>query len=175
MDVRDLWVGENVRIVSSNRFGTFVAERNGKAEIKLDTGKTLLVEGSDLVVIQEDQKRSQALIDLEKELQSEKVAKAAPGVEEYAAFPREFDLHLPALNYNPTKTDKEPLEFQIHKCKEYLSKALELKIARVIIIHGKGEGILRSEVLDLISVFEPIMRIDPDFREGCCVFWMEYD
>lgn len=174
MNIDELWIGDPVRIISSGLFGTFEGDENGKAKIKTVKG-VLLVEGSDLIIVQEDAKQSQALLKLEEELREERIQKADKGVEEYAAFPREFDLHLNRLNYNPTKTDKLPLEFQMQKCNNYLQKAIRYKIPRVVVIHGKGEGILRSQVLDLIGDYDEIVRIDPDFREGCCVIWFEFE
>jgi len=173
MNLEDLWIGDPVRILSSNLLGSFEGDENGKARIKTNKG-TLLVEGNDLVIEKVDAEQNLALLKLEEELREERVKKSDKGLEEYAAFPREFDLHLNRLNYNSSKTDKLPLDFQMGQCNHYLQKAIRFKIPRVIIIHGNGEGVLRAQVLDLISYYEEIVRIDPDFRDGCCVIWFEY-
>lgn len=174
MNIEDLWIGDPVRIVSSGIFGSFEGDENGKAKIKTADG-IVLVAGDDLSIVEDDVEQSQALLKLEEELREERVAKADKGVEEYAAFPREMDLHLNRLSYNPSKTDKLPLEFQMQHCNSYVQKAIRYKIPRVVVICGKGEGVLESSVLNLIGYYDEIVRIDPDFREGCCVIWFEFE
>ena len=45
------------------------------------------------------------------------------------------------------------LETQLEKCENIIHKALKAKIHKLVIIHGKGQGVLRNEVHNLLYSF----------------------
>ena len=59
----------------------------------------------------------------------------------------EVDLHIEELIARPGKiSDGEKLNFQLNHAKECLRSALDMRITRVIFIHGVGSGVLRHEL-----------------------------
>ncbi len=71
---------------------------------------------------------------------------------EFASFPREIDLHIHALR--PDAGKLEPgliLQIQIRAFEDYLHKAIRLGVEQVLIIHGKGEGVLRQRIHQLLA------------------------
>jgi hypothetical protein len=78
----------------------------------------------------------------------------APFIARYQVAPREavVDLHIHELVDDPTNLEKsEILEFQ----KNYFLKCLDSAIAghylKVVFIHGVGNGVLRTNLLDLLK------------------------
>lgn len=75
-----------------------------------------------------------------------------PNPRDIAAFPREIDLHIEALTNSPGSIVKgKHLGFQLDHCRAYLRRANELGVDRVYIIHGLGEGKLRSAVHEMLG------------------------
>lgn len=66
----------------------------------------------------------------------------------------EIDIHIENLvdNYYHL-SNYEIVNYQLEKCEEILHKALQSKIHKLVIIHGKGQGILRKEVHHLLYSF----------------------
>jgi hypothetical protein len=88
---------------------------------------------------------------------------AAPLIMRYQVAPREavVDLHIHELVDDPTNLEKsEILEFQ----KNYFLKCLDSAIAghflKVVFIHGVGNGILRTNIMELLKKQEGIEFFD---------------
>jgi len=69
----------------------------------------------------------------------------------------ELDLHMEAL----LKQDKLPtgvtyIDFQLGAVKELIKYCSDHKISKMIVIHGKGEGILRTELKRLLGSMKNI-------------------
>jgi hypothetical protein len=93
----------------------------------------------------------------------QKPADAAPLISRYQVAPREavVDLHIHELMNDPTNLEKsEILEFQ----KSYFLKCLDSAIAshflKVIFIHGVGNGVLRTNLIELLKKQEGIEFLD---------------
>ena len=63
----------------------------------------------------------------------------------------EIDIHIENLldNYYHM-SNYEIVNYQLDKCENIIHKAMKSKIHKLVIIHGKGQGILRKEVHDLL-------------------------
>ncbi|HHJ50160.1 MAG TPA: hypothetical protein ENJ88_04550 [Phaeodactylibacter sp.] len=72
--------------------------------------------------------------------------------EKVAHFPREIDLHIEALRPNAGKMEASLiLQIQLRAFEEYLNEAIRLGIDEILIVHGKGEGVLRSKIHDALD------------------------
>jgi len=72
--------------------------------------------------------------------------------EALASFPREIDLHIEALVPDREGLDAaQILRIQLGAFEEYLEKAIRLGVDKVRIIHGKGEGVLRKRIHELLN------------------------
>lgn len=156
IDLKDLWIGDYLEIVSSGKQGTFegIAE-NGQAIIKTST-VFIKAESKDLLLIKEPP------LDLESSLDNpeEEVDNI------WENFSSIIDLHLDALledkeDFQP----RDPIKYQIEKCSAFIEKAIEKKLGRVIIIHGKGDGTLKNEVLSLLKKY-PETGLTLDIHDG---------
>ncbi len=77
----------------------------------------------------------------------------------------EVDLHAHNLleserGFTPT----ELLLYQMQKFKSVYRLAVDKKIKRLIVIHGIGKGVLKSEIRDFLTGKEGISFFDADFR-----------
>ncbi len=78
----------------------------------------------------------------------------------------EIDLHLEELVEFPTKLeDWQKLHTQIQHAKKCLNAAFEEKVKRVVFIHGVGTGVLKTELLNVLSNYDGIIVKDADYRE----------
>ncbi len=79
----------------------------------------------------------------------------------------EIDLHIEAIEskYN-IKIDKNKyLERQKTECINAIEKCIANKIPQLIIIHGVGDGILRNEIIKIISSYDNIIYQDAPYKK----------
>ena len=85
------------------------------------------------------------------------------------AFPRELDLHLSAIEKSEGSIAKgKELSTQLSHFERYLDRAIQLGIDRVIIIHGKGTGVLRKAIAERLKKHSSVK----DYKNG---FLEKYD
>lgn len=59
----------------------------------------------------------------------------------------EIDLHIEVLRERHSHlTNYEIVQIQMTACRMFVSNALNSKHKKIVIIHGKGEGVLKSEI-----------------------------
>lgn len=90
----------------------------------------------------------------------------------------EIDLHTENLNID-TKfwSNGEILQFQIRKAIEFTEKMISMNQNRFIIIHGVGEGILKTEIRTRLSKFSGLSFRDADstdFGNGATLVTVNY-
>lgn len=73
--------------------------------------------------------------------------------EKVAHFPREIDLHIEALRPDAGKMEASLiLQIQFRAFEDYLNEAIRLGIDEILIVHGKGEGVLRSKIHNALDI-----------------------
>lgn len=78
----------------------------------------------------------------------------------------EVDLHLEELVEFPTRLeDWQKLYTQINHAKKCIEAAQKENISRIIFIHGKGTGVLKTELRNLVSNTYEFSYCDADYRE----------
>ncbi len=86
-------------------------------------------------------------------------------VHDFATFEPEIDLHIEKLVTNWQKlSSADILRTQMHRCRAFLDKAIRLGVSNVFIIHGLGEGKLRSEVAELLRNHPHVRRFENNFH-----------
>lgn len=153
LDINELWIGDLLRIKEDGRRATFEGQING--QLKIRVGDKFIVVDADALEIAPAEKEA-----------------PEPMVQESRSFdPLNFethlDLHLESLD--PSRKNDSPIQiraYQIRRCREFLENALRLKIREVTIIHGKGEGVLKADVINLLSEFPEITSIEELHQGG---------
>ena len=143
----EFWIGDIVRIVSSGKIGKYEGQINGMAKIKVDN-KILLVNFNDFELVEEDEINTEDHASSKEKIQSINTIKSFSDV---------LDLHIEKLN--PAMQNQLPemiINYQIKIAKEYLKEAIKRKRLSITIIHGKGTGVLKMEILHLLDAFPQI-------------------
>jgi dsDNA-specific endonuclease/ATPase MutS2 len=155
--MHNYWIGDRVWIASLHQAGVFEGEQDDMAIVKADGSKKLFA-FADISLMQEEEE------DFELEALG---VHSKPKAQTSFDFPDSIDLHIEELN--PKLVHAEPaliLAHQRSRLKDYLTAALYHHKRQVIIIHGKGEGVLRSEVLSILKEYPEIKRIEDEGHGG---------
>jgi len=79
----------------------------------------------------------------------------------------EIDLHYESLTESLNiKSNFEILQKQLTACRSFVQKALSKKQKRIVIIHGKGEGVLKSEIHLYLTRLTSERGINLDFHDA---------
>ena len=163
MRLSELWIGDEVYMRLSDRVGRFVGiAKDGRARIEHD-GKIYLIHPKHLS-LQENKSRNYKLENIMREEAKANLKKGT--------LPNTIDLHIEQLA--PNLKNEAPqliLSYQIKKCKAYIDSAIALKYKYILIIHGKGAGVLKMEILHLIESYEQIAYVIPKHEGGASEVW----
>lgn len=78
----------------------------------------------------------------------------------------EIDLHIESLiDSHAGMGNAEILNIQLRELRNFYNKARQKHIRKLVIIHGVGEGILKSEVRMFLDKKEGVEFYDADFRD----------
>lgn len=158
MNLKDLWIGESIKMMHSNRVGRFEGiAKDGRARVSFQ-GKVYLVKPGNLEIYIEPK------IDKVKELTEE--LNARPKTKLISNLKDEIDLHIKVLN--PKLINGLPehiLSFQLAECKSFIKQSIKARKHNISIIHGKGAGVLKSEVLELLKSFKEVAQTE-DINNG---------
>lgn len=78
----------------------------------------------------------------------------------------EIDLHIHELVDKPKSlTNSEMIEIQVHRLERFIQTCVEKSVSEFVIIHGVGQGVLRSEIRKVLDSHGNIAYRDADFRE----------
>lgn len=148
MNLNDLWVGDYVKLIKSGRIGRFHASSdNGKIKAKLENDKIVNTTISNIEKMPDDYLPEIPKLTSKRTKPSSKTKPISDTI----------DLHYEVLFSNQLQTKPERiLQLQIGAAKEFIESAIANKLYRIVIIHGKGEGILKSEILHLLTFYDEI-------------------
>lgn len=64
-----------------------------------------------------------------------------------AAVRTEIDLHIEELmDYTTHLSNFEIVQIQMTACRSFVEDALAARLKKIVVIHGKGQGVLKSEI-----------------------------
>lgn len=156
IDLNELWIGDEVVLLKSNRKGFFQGFKNGKIRVKVNG--SIIRTSIDNIALAPPASDNVLLDEL-----TEETHKNSPSlIQQQQSFNPSIDLHMDKLQ--PSKQYDLPvaiIEFQIRKLKEFMEKAIHLKCPKVTIIHGKGTGALKMETENLIQSYEEYLSTYP--------------
>lgn len=85
---------------------------------------------------------------------------------EKTAPPMEVDLHIHQLTKDTRgMANHDMLTLQVDTAKRQLEFAISKGIRRVVFIHGKGEGVLRTELEYLFGRYDNVTWYDADYQK----------
>ena len=177
VDLKELWIGDMVRLIKSNRIGKFEGiHKNGKArvlvhhEIILSTAANLR-----LLTEKELKRRNKTNFDLDLTEEPQDKKTSPPSSNSYHSEPEVLDLHLETLD--PLFTESQmlsALDYQLNCCEDFIYRSIQAQNFSARIIHGKGRGILKREVLTLINSIPQILSATSSLDGGAIEIIFSY-
>lgn len=153
MDLNNLWIGDPVQIISSGKKGKFAGiAKDGRARVSYNE-KILLVKAHNIKTYEE-----KMIDDLDDLLDDQKVTY---NIADSSKFNTTLDLHIEKLN--PSIRNSQPehiLNYQLTSCQNFIEKAIELGKSSITIIHGRGQGRLKAEVIHLLNYYDRVTMIE---------------
>ncbi len=144
INLKDLWIGDELKIISTSRVGTFEGiHKNGNAIIQSDN-KTYLADAKDLELFEG--------VKEEKKL----VFNDVPIINKLEV-PDSIDLHIEVLN--PSMKGSLPeriLDYQVKAFEDYLNAVKKTYKNECTVIHGKGTGVLKNCVMSIVKTDKDI-------------------
>jgi len=145
MDIKELWIGDPIMSRKSGKTGTYEGT-NDKGKVRLKaTDKVYLISPQD--IIRYEEKAIKSIV------QNKRVK-----YKEVENFGDTIDLHIERLN--PTLANSNPIhivDYQVRKCKSFLDFTIDQRKLYAVIIHGKGTGQLKLEVINLIESYDEVV------------------
>ena len=65
------------------------------------------------------------------------------------------------------------VDFQIKAAKTFIEKSIDQGTRKILIIHGKGEGVLKSEILHLLSLNDSVQFTFDKNNGGATEVWFK--
>jgi dsDNA-specific endonuclease/ATPase MutS2 len=78
----------------------------------------------------------------------------------------EVDLHIHNLVDNERQISKDKmLDIQLYHARRAIDQARKRKVRRLVLIHGIGQGILRTEIIKLLDGYDRLQYFDASFQK----------
>jgi dsDNA-specific endonuclease/ATPase MutS2 len=143
LNLEDLWIGDLVVIISSQRVGKFEGiHASGKARIN-SNGKIYLASAKNLEIFEE--KEEQVVLSFEDDNKIK------------TSIADSIDLHIEVLKPDlVTHLPERIFDYQMKAFESFLTHAKSSHKNQFTIIHGKGTGVLRQSVMNYIKTDKAI-------------------
>lgn len=145
-EVHELWVGDYVRLVKSGRIGRFAKYQAGKIYVEVDDK-----------LIKTVPKLVEYMGDLPTETKEDVAEDSIVQTARSHHYSSTIDLHIEKLN--PSLANALPeriVAYQVEAAKKFIEAAKAQHLQVIEIIHGKGTGVLKHEVLHLLSLYPEV-------------------
>ncbi|MCB9310957.1 MAG: Smr/MutS family protein [Lewinellaceae bacterium] len=166
LKLSDLWIGDEVIMQTSKQKGKYIGQNsNGKLRIQVND-KVFLTSINNISKV-EDQPE---FFDIDAFLSSEEANEKAK-FENNKGKSRKMlhhtiDLHIeilaPEMNNLPSG---QILAFQLETFKEFLNTHVEKGTTYITVIHGKGQGVLKEAILNLLKEY-PLVKMSSSKNHG---------
>jgi dsDNA-specific endonuclease/ATPase MutS2 len=170
-------VGDNIAVLNDTITGKIIRIQQGKCVIEDSDGFERIYPKTSLVVVKSEldykltdeetekfilQKINAITKKKEVKLSSESTSKTT-----YNQEVLEIDLHIEELvDDHSNMNNFEILQRQMQTCRMFIERAMRVKAKKAILIHGKGEGVLREEIYSYLIRLENSKHIKLDFSSA---------
>ncbi|MEZ4722297.1 MAG: Smr/MutS family protein [Flavobacteriales bacterium] len=160
--------GDKVRPLNEPGEGTVIDVQGSKVIVDME-GLTFHFDALELVKVEFDSmiKPSMTKVDVKAadKLRSITAKKELEKFQTPKNVAYELDLHIhELLDRYEYMTNAQILDYQMSCCKRFLSEARQKKWKKVILIHGVGEGVLKSEIHHWLHSLDKIQFHDAPYR-----------
>lgn len=162
LNIDDLWIGDLVVLKKSGRIGKFNG-RSGHKKVRVKIGeKNVITPIGNIELAPEG-----STIDTYDYSHRPTIKKQTP-----TTLSDTIDLHMEVLN--PSMINSRPeriIDFQVKAAEDFIQKSIETGTKQILIIHGKGEGVLKSEINHLLSLNDAVQFTFDKNNGGATEVW----
>jgi len=164
IDINDLWIGDLLRLKKSGRIGKFDG-RSGHKKVRVKIGtKTVITPITNIEYAPEGAQVDNT--DFSHRPQKAETPKPSSLLDT-------IDLHIEVLNPSLQYGRVERIvDFQVKAAKDFIEESIDNGTKKIIIIHGKGEGVLKSEILHLLSLYDEVQFTFEKNNGGATEVWL---
>ena len=156
-------VGARVSVIHDTLKGEVVSVENYTATIKDQDGFVRVFKLSELAL---DSDKEHYSFDDEL-LERETLSKLKEVSKENSSTANEIDLHIEnLLDSHLNMTNHEILTFQLKACKKFVHDAIENGTKKIVLVHGKGEGVLRNEIHSFLLTLKKLHDMNLEFYDA---------
>ena len=162
IDIDDLWIGDLVLLKKSGRIGKFDG-RSGHKKIKVKVGEKTVVTPIGNVELAPE---GTTVSEFDYSTRPKKEIKSI------VTLSNTIDLHIETLNPSLRSNRVERIiDFQIKAAKTFIEDSIKNRTKKILIIHGKGEGVLKSEVNHLLTLYNDVQFTFDKNNGGATEVW----
>lgn len=164
IDIDELWIGDLLLLKKSGRTGKFDG-RSGHKKVRVKVGdKVVITPISNVEIAPEKTEEPQFDHSHRPTISKPKTASLSDSI----------DLHIEVLN--PSLVNGRPeriVDFQVKAAEDFIRDAIENGTKKIQIIHGKGEGVLKSEIKHLLSLNDAVQFTFDQNNGGATEVWFK--
>lgn len=170
VNLKDLWIGDKIKISASDLVGTFEGiDNEGKAKIRINT--TIQAYNQEALEVF----KAEEPMDIELDLLNEEIKPVSKLKKIPTKIKNEIDLHIQVLS--PEHINSHPaiiIEVQIEALQKFVQQSIIQSVRTITIIHGKGEGKLKEYVHQYLSTLPETKWKVLTNKDGATEVWFEY-
>ena len=152
--------GDLVSVIDDTTRGKIIAIHGNRITIEDEFGFTDYYNANQLIAYKQ---LEDTLLDLV--VVKEKAKKATKQTKKNSKKELEIDLHIHQITKsNRNMSNFEMLQYQLNYAKQKMQFAIKNRIQKIIFIHGKGKGVLRKELLQMLQQF-PVEIKDASYQK----------
>ncbi|MCZ8330181.1 MAG: DNA mismatch repair protein MutS [Flavobacterium sp.] len=162
-------VGDKVSVLDDDIDGVVVSVKNQEVTIETSDGFLLTFQAKELIKIGNsaaiDFNFSKAQIISEKEIPKPNYINKEKKSKKEVPFP-DFDLHIEKLvkNYK-SMSNYDILTIQTETAKKHIDFAIRNRIPKIVLIHGVGDGVLKSEINFILGRYDGVTFQDANYQK----------
>lgn len=161
IDPNELWVGDTLQVISTGIVGKYDSHK-GSIVIIDCKGNKISADKSDIRIYTQPKQEVKIAFEDEVVLKSK------------IKFNDTLDLHLNILAPHMEHQEQSRiLDFQIEKARQFVEDAIENNRSQILIIHGKGSGVLKSETLEMLKDFYKVQYSFDKNDGGATEIWLD--
>lgn len=162
--------GEKVTVLDEDFNGEVISSSNGRVKIETTDGFVLEFNENELILMQNPMNLNISGHNLNDILKEKEIPKPRSFVKEKKLREErgvpEFDLHIEKLVPNKRgMSNYDILTLQTETAKRHVDFAIRNRIPKIVLIHGVGEGVLKSELDFLLGRYDEINFQDADYQK----------
>ncbi len=164
LNFNELWIGERLRLIDSGQIGYFEGISSEGLIILSVDHIIRRVKPENLQLAPEEK------IDLELSFNDEF---KEDSFKNFKSISNTIDLHIETLDPSLMNAQSERiLRRQIEAFHIFMKSSIQFNLPHLLIIHGKGEGVLRQEIQFLLKSVYKAKIISTTNQDGATEVWM---